>query len=82
MNSNITLTGNCTRDPELRYTPGGVATASFGVAVNRRKKDKATGEWTEDAPSFFDVVCWSEMAEHAAESLTKGSRVIVTGRLE
>src|SRR5947199_10315971 len=79
--NNVTLVGNITRDPELRFTPTGQATASFGLAVNRRWQNRQTQEW-EEATSFFDVVCWREMAENASESLTRGSRVIVTGRLE
>jgi single-strand DNA-binding protein len=77
----VTLIGNITRDPELRFTPSGQATASFGLAVNRRWQNRQSGEW-EEATSFFDVVCWREMAENASESLSRGSRVIVTGRLE
>lgn len=77
----ITLIGNVTRDPELRFTPSGQANTRFGIAVNRRWQDKTSNEWQE-ATSFFDVVCWREMAENASESLSKGSRVIVTGRLE
>ena len=77
----VTLVGNITRDPELRFTNTGQATASFGLAVNRRWQNRQTQEW-EEATSFFDVVCWREMAENAAESLPLGSRVIVTGRLE
>lgn len=79
--NSVTLVGNITRDPELRFTPSGQATASFGLAVNRRWQDRQSGEWQE-ATSFFDVVCWREMAENASESLSRGSRVIVTGRLE
>jgi single-strand DNA-binding protein len=79
--NSVTLVGNITRDPELRFTPSGQANASFGLAVNRRWQDRQSGEWQE-AVSFFDVVCWREMAENAAESLSKGSRVVVTGRLE
>ena len=79
--NSITLVGNITRDPELRFTPSGAPTASFGLAVNRRWQNRQTNDW-EEATSFFDVVCWREMAENAAESLSKGSRVIVTGRLE
>ena len=79
--NSVTLIGNVTRDPELRFTPTGQATASFGLAVNRRWQDRQSGEWQE-AVSFFDVVCWREMAENASESLSKGSRIIVTGRLE
>jgi len=77
----VTLVGNITRDPELRFTPTGQATATFGLAVNRRWQNRQTQEW-EEATSFFDVVCWREMAENAAESLARGSRVIVTGRLD
>ena len=77
----ITLVGNVTRDPELRFTPSGQATATFGLAVNRRWQNRQTQEW-EEATSFFDVVCWREMAENVSESLTRGARVIVTGRLE
>lgn len=80
-NANVTLVGNITRDPELRFTPAGQATATFGLAVNRRWQNRQTNEW-EERVSFFDVVCWREMAENAAESLSKGSRVVVTGRLE
>ncbi|MEI8263221.1 MAG: single-stranded DNA-binding protein [Actinomycetes bacterium] len=77
----VTLVGNVTRDPELRFTPSGAANASFGLAVNRRWQNRQTQEWEEQV-SFFDVVCWREMAENVSESLTKGSRVIVTGRLD
>src|SRR5213082_3776715 len=82
MNGNsVTLVGNVTRDPELRFTPSGQATASFGLAVNRVWNDRQTNE-RKEAVSFFDVVCWREMAENTSESLQKGARVIVTGRLE
>lgn len=77
----VTLVGNVTRDPELRFTPNGQATATFGLAVNRRWQNKQTQEW-EEATSFFDVVSWREMAENVSESITRGTRVIVTGRLE
>src|SRR5437660_11647389 len=79
--NSITIVGNVTRDPELRFTPSGQANTRIGVAVNRRWQDKTSGEWQE-ATSFFDVVCWREMAENVSESLAKGSRVVVTGRLE
>jgi single-strand DNA-binding protein len=79
--NSVTLVGNITRDPELRFTPSGQATASFGLAVNRRWQNRQTQEW-EEATSFFDVVCWREMAENVSETLTRGARVIVTGRLE
>ncbi|MEX2659994.1 MAG: single-stranded DNA-binding protein [Acidimicrobiales bacterium] len=77
----VTLVGNATRDPELRYTAGGAATASFGLAVNRRWQNRQTQEW-EESVSFFNVVAWREMAENIGESITKGMRVVVAGRLE
>ncbi len=77
----VVLVGNVTRDPELRYTPSGQAMARFGLAVNRRWQNRQTNEW-EEATSFFDVVAWREMAENVGESVQKGSRVIVTGRLD
>lgn len=79
--NSITIVGNITRDPELRFTPTGVATAQFGVAVNRSWQNRQTQEW-EEATSFIDVVCWRDLADNVSESLQKGSRVIVTGRLE
>jgi single-strand DNA-binding protein len=79
--NSITVIGNITRDPELRFTPSGQAKASLGLAVNRRWQNRQTQEW-EEATSFFNVVCWREMAENTSESLQKGARVIVTGRLE
>jgi len=79
--STVTIVGNVTRDPELRYTPSGAANASFGVAVNRRWRDQQTNDWKEQV-SFFDVVCWREMADNVCESLAKGTRIVVTGRLE
>lgn len=79
--NNLTIVGNLTRDPELRFTPSGQATTSFGVAVNRRWQNRQTQEWDE-ATSFFDIVCWGGLAENVAESLEKGCRVVVTGRLD
>ena len=75
----VTLVGNLTRDPELRYTTGGRGVASFGLAVNRRYQQN--GEWQEQV-SFFNVVAWADLGENAAASLNKGNRIIVTGRLE
>jgi single-strand DNA-binding protein len=77
----ITVIGNVTRELELRFTPSGQPTATFGLAVNRRWQNRQTQEW-EEATSFFDIVCWRELAENSAASLHKGTRVIVTGRLE
>ena len=81
MTTTITLIGNLTREPEIRYTREGQATTTLGVAVNRRWHDRSTKQW-EESVSFFDVVCWRELAENAALSLVKGMRVVVTGRLE
>lgn len=77
----VTLVGNVTRDPEMRFTPSGAGVAEFGLAVNRRWQNRQTNEWEEQV-SFFDVKVWSAMAENVAESITKGTRVVVTGRLE
>lgn len=76
-----TITGNLTRDPEIRYTREGLATTTLGVAVNHRWLDRASGTW-EEATSYFDVVAWRELAENVALSLAKGMRVVVTGRLD
>ena len=76
----VTVVGNVTRDPELRFTPSGAAVATFGLAWNR-KSTNARGE-AEEQVSFFDVTCWRQLAENVAESLSKGTRVVVYGRLE
>ena len=81
MDNNVTLVGNVTRDPEIRYTPSGQTVATFGLAVNRRWQNRQTNEWEEQV-SFFDVKCWAQMAENVSESVAKGTRVVVTGRLE
>jgi single-strand DNA-binding protein len=79
--NSVTLVGNVTREPELRYTAAGQAMAKFGLAVNRRWQNRQTNTW-EESTSFFDVVAWREMAENVGESITKGTRVVVTGRME
>jgi single-strand DNA-binding protein len=79
--NNVTVVGNVTRDPELRFTPSGQAKANFGLAVNRRWQNRQTQEW-EEATSFFNVVCWGDMGENVSESVQKGARLLVTGRLE
>ena len=79
--NSVTVVGNVTRDPELRFTPTGQPNANFGLAVNRRWQNRQSGEWEEQV-SFFDIVCWGDMAENVGESLGKGSRVVVTGRLQ
>lgn len=80
LSNNVTLIGNLVEDPELRFTPSGVAMARMRLAVNRRWRTD-DGEWKEDT-SFFTATLWRDQAEHAAESLQKGARVIVVGRLE
>jgi single-strand DNA-binding protein len=81
MSNTTTITGNLTREPEIRYTREGQAMAQLGVAVSRRWQDRTTQEWQE-ATSFFDVVCWRDLAENVALSLSKGMRVVVTGFIE
>ncbi|MCL5973319.1 MAG: single-stranded DNA-binding protein [Ferrimicrobium sp.] len=77
----VTLIGNLTKEPELRFTSQGLAQTTFSIAVNRRRMNQQTQDW-EESTSFFEVVCWRELAENVAESLEKGSRAVVTGRLE
>jgi len=77
----ITIVGNLTDDPELRYTANGAAVANFRVAYSTRIRD-AAGNWTDGDTSFFTINCWRSLAENAAETLTRGSRVVVTGRLK
>lgn len=76
----ITIIGNLADDPELRYTPNGVAVTNISVAVNRRFRNQ-TGEWDEKLDGFFRVNVWRDQAENVAESLSKGARVMVQGRL-
>lgn len=76
----ITIVGNLTREPELRFTTSGTATCSFGVAVNRRYMQN--NEWVDAPTSFFNVTCWGQYGENVAASLGKGDRVLVKGRLE
>jgi single-strand DNA-binding protein len=79
---NVTVVGNLTNDPELRFTPSGAAVASFTVASNTRLLDKTTNEWKEGETTFLRCSVWRQYAENVAESLTKGTRVIVSGRLK
>jgi single-strand DNA-binding protein len=74
----ITLVGNLTRDPEIKYSTAGNAIANLGLAVNYRKK---VGDDWEDDPSFFNITAFGELGEHVADSLNKGARVVVVGRL-
>ncbi|RAJ42811.1 single-strand DNA-binding protein [Kitasatospora sp. SolWspMP-SS2h] len=77
----ITVVGNLTDDPELRFTPAGVALAKFTIASTPRTYDKTTGQWKDGTALFLRATAWREIAEHAADSLTKGMRVVATGRL-
>ena len=77
--STVTVVGNLTRDPELRFTQGGRAICTLGLAVSRRYQ--VNNEWQEQT-SFYNAVAWAQLGENAAASLTKGMRVMVTGRLE
>ncbi len=77
----ITIVGNLTADPDLRFTPSGAAVANFTVASTPRIYDRQSGEWKDGDALFLRCNIWREAAENVAESLTRGSRVIVTGRL-
>ena len=77
----VTLIGNVVSDPSIRFTQGGAGVASFSIAVNRRWQNRQTQEWEEQV-SYFDVTCWNTLAENVTESIVKGTRVIVVGRLE
>ena len=78
----ITVVGNLTADPELRYTQTGLAVANFTIASTPRTFDRAANDWKDGEALFLRASCWREFAEHVAGSLTKGSRVIATGRLK
>jgi single-strand DNA-binding protein len=77
----VVITGNLTRDPELRSTPGGTSVCKLRVAVNSRRKDGQTGEWV-DKPNYFDVTVWGAQGENCANYLSKGRPVAVEGRLD
>ena len=78
----ITLVGNLTNDPELRFTPSGAAVANFTVASTPRTFDRQSNEWKDGETLFMRCAIWREAAENVAESLTRGTRVVVTGRLQ
>jgi len=78
----ITVVGNLTSDPELRYTQNGLAVANFTIASTPRSFDRASNDWKDGEALFLRASVWREFAEHVAGSLTKGSRVIATGRLK
>jgi single-strand DNA-binding protein len=77
----VILTGNLTRDPELRSTPSGMSVCSLRIACNTRRKNNATGDW-EDKPNYFDVTVWGAQGENCARFLSKGRPVAIDGRLE
>ena len=77
----VVLVGNLTRDPELRHTPSGMAVCSLRIAVNSRRKDQGTGEWTEK-PNYFSVTVWGNQGESCAQYLSKGRPVAIDGRLD
>lgn len=76
----VAIVGNLANDPELSYTPSGQPFVRFSLAENAGHRDRATGEWVEDEPTFWPVTAWGDLATNIAESLTKGTRVVVTGR--
>ena len=80
--TNITMIGNLVNDPELRFTPSGAAVAKFTVASTPRYLDKNTNEWKDGDSLFLNCQIWRQAAENVAESLTRGMRVIVSGRLK
>jgi single-strand DNA-binding protein len=77
----INFNGNLTRNPELRYTGDGIAVVKFGVACTPRYLDRESGQWRDGDPLFLTCTAWRDLAEHIAESLAKGTRVVVVGRL-
>jgi single-strand DNA-binding protein len=77
----ITIVGNLGADPEMRYTPTGQAVTSFSVGVQNRRTRQDNGEWNDTGSTWYRVTAWRELAENAAQSLTRGTRVIVTGIL-
>lgn len=78
----ITITGRATADPELRFSQSGQAVANLNVAVNHRRFNKQTSEWEDDGADFYAVAAWRQLAENVAESITKGTEVIVVGTLK
>jgi single-strand DNA-binding protein len=78
----LTVVGNLTADPEINHTQGGQTVANFTIASTPRTFDRQANEWKDGEALFLRASCWREMADHAAQSLTRGSRVIATGRLK
>lgn len=81
MSSTITLTGRLTADPELRFSPSGVAVASFTVVTSRRVKDQNSGEWSDADTTYWDCAAFKQLAENVGDSLHKGMEVLVVGRV-
>lgn len=81
MDNELTICGNVTRDPELRYSNSGVAITNFSIAVNERRKNEQ-GEWVDGDVSFVNVTAWRELGENVAASVKKGDRVIANGKLK
>ncbi|MFE7155310.1 single-stranded DNA-binding protein [Streptomyces sp. NPDC057636] len=77
----ITVIGNLTADPELKFTEGGAALAKFTIAATPRTFDRESGQWKDGTATFFRCAAWRQLAEHAADSLTKGARVVAHGRI-
>ncbi len=75
----VQVVGNVTRDPELRFTTGGVAVCSFGIAWSPSRRNPQTGEWEDGETSFFNCSAWRDLGENIAASISKGTRVVVTG---
>lgn len=80
MSAQVTIVGNLTKDPEIRFTASGDAVVSMRVAVNERVKDG--NEWKDGEPSFYEVKAWRKLAEQAGEHLTKGTRIVVVGKMK
>lgn len=78
----ITMVGNLTDEPEVRFLPNGTAMAKFRIASTPRTLDRESGQWKDGEPLFLSCTAWRDLAEHIAESLTRGTRVIVIGRLK
>jgi single-strand DNA-binding protein len=78
--THVTIAGNLTDDPELKYTPNGAAVTNFRVAVTARVRDGET--WRDGDTSYFRINCWRQLAEHVADSLSKGDRALIIGRLK
>jgi single-strand DNA-binding protein len=77
----VTIVGRLTGDPEMRFTPQGLAVANFSVASNARKYDKTSNEWVDQTATYWRCSCWRDMAESVASSLTKGTAVVLQGEL-